>query len=111
MSGKKPERKKHIPQRTCVGCREILPKRQLVRIVKSLDGVRIDTTGKLQGRGAYMHDLRSCWLRGLKGPLAKALRTEIKEQEMTDLVAYMEGLPEDVPAEPATSETNEFQVN
>ncbi len=110
VSAKKPERKKHIPQRTCVACREILPKRQMIRIVKSLDGVKIDLLGKVQGRGAYLHDIRACWMHGLKGALAKALRTEITEHEMADLVAYMEDLPVYMPDETATPENNEFQA-
>jgi hypothetical protein len=42
---------KHIPQRTCVGCREVLPKRALIRVVRTAEGVRIDATSKLAGRG------------------------------------------------------------
>ncbi|HET7377502.1 MAG TPA: YlxR family protein, partial [Anaerolineae bacterium] len=43
---------KHIPQRTCVGCREVQGKRQMVRIVRRADEqVLIDATGKAPGRG------------------------------------------------------------
>ena len=46
---------KKIPQRTCVGCREVKSKNTLIRIVKSSDGeISIDTTGKKNGRGAYI---------------------------------------------------------
>jgi len=46
---------KKIPQRTCIGCREIKPKKELLRIVKQTDGeISIDTTGKKNGRGAYI---------------------------------------------------------
>jgi len=89
VSAKKPKRQKHIPQRTCVGCHEIMPKRSLTRIVKGLDGVKIDLTGKARGRGAYLHDERSCWERGLKGSLAHALRAEINEQELAELRSFM----------------------
>jgi predicted RNA-binding protein YlxR (DUF448 family) len=92
VSAKKPKRQKHIPQRTCVGCHEIMPKRSLIRIVKGPDGVKIDLTGKAHGRGAYVHDQRSCWERGLKGSLAHALRAEINEQEMAELRSFMGGL-------------------
>ncbi len=54
-------------------------------------------SGKLPGRGAYLHDQKSCWNRGLKGTLAKALRTTIPEQDLVTLLAYMEGLPEGNP--------------
>jgi predicted RNA-binding protein YlxR (DUF448 family) len=92
VSAKKPKRQKHIPQRTCIGCHEIMPKRSLIRIVSGPDGVKIDLTGKAHGRGAYLHDERSCWVRGLKGALAHALRTEIDEQELAGLRSFMGGL-------------------
>lgn len=92
---KKPvQRVKHIPQRTCVGCREILSKRQLLRIVRTAEGVRVDPTGKLAGRGAYLHDKRSCWVRGLKGGLAHALKTEISAEDRARLEEFMNTLPE-----------------
>lgn len=91
---KKTVRRKHVPQRTCVGCREVRAKRSLIRIVRRPDGIEIDATGKLAGRGAYLHDQRSCWERGLKGALANALKTELTEQDRTLLQQYMETLPE-----------------
>lgn len=45
---------KKIPMRTCVVTKERLPKRELVRVVRSSDGVTVDMTGKLNGRGAYL---------------------------------------------------------
>jgi predicted RNA-binding protein YlxR (DUF448 family) len=72
-----------------------MPKRQLIRIVRSPDGVQVDPTGKLAGRGAYLHDRRSCWERGLKGALAHALKTELTAEERERLQAYLETLPED----------------
>ena len=45
---------KNIPMRTCVGCRKVRPKDELVRIVDSPDGLRIDPSGKLNGRGVYV---------------------------------------------------------
>jgi len=69
-----------------------MPKRSLTRIVKGPEGVKIDPTGKAHGRGAYLHDERSCWVRGLKGSLAHALRAEINEQEMEELRSFMDGL-------------------
>lgn len=104
MAAKNKPKPKHIPQRTCVGCREVLPKRKLIRLVKTEQGVRIDLSGKLPGRGAYLHDQKSCWNRGLKGSLEKALRITIPEQDLAVLRAYMEDLPESSP------EDGEFQV-
>lgn len=94
---KKPKRRsKHIPRRTCVGCREVLPKRSLIRIVKGPEGVQVDPTGKAHGRGAYLHNKRSCWERGLNGALDHALRTNLTDLEKQLLRAYME---ENVPDE------------
>ena len=87
-------RVKHVPQRTCVGCRTVLPKRQMVRIVRSADGVHLDPTGKLAGRGAYLHDKRDCWERGLKGALAHALKVELNSEDRARLENFMNTLPQ-----------------
>ena len=85
--------KKHIPQRTCVACREVNEKRSLIRIVRTPDGVVIDTTGRLPGRGAYLHDSKECWEKALKrGVLARSLKTEISQENMEILQAYMDKL-------------------
>jgi uncharacterized protein len=86
-------RRKHVPQRTCVGCRETLPKRSLIRLVRREDGVQVDPTGKLTGRGAYLHDQKSCWERGLRGALAHALKTDLTPDDRERLRNIMEGLP------------------
>jgi hypothetical protein len=78
-----------------VGCREVLAKRTLIRIVRRPEGLVIDPTGKLTGRGAYLHDRRSCWERGLKGALANALKTELTDQDKEYLLGFMNKLPED----------------
>jgi uncharacterized protein len=97
-------RRKHVPHRTCVGCREVLPKRSLIRLVRTEDGIQIDPTGKLSGRGAYLHDLKSCWQRGLRGAVAHALRTELTPADRERLIAVMESLPEAQEAREANSE-------
>ena len=52
---------KKIPMRTCIGCNNAKPKKELIRIVKSSDGeVSIDFTGKKNGRGAYVCRDISC---------------------------------------------------
>ena len=85
--------KKHIPQRTCVACREVNEKRSLIRLVRTPDGVVIDTTGRLPGRGAYLHDSKECWEKALKrGVLARSLKTEISQENMEILQTYMEKL-------------------
>ena len=82
-----------------MGCREVLPKRKMVRIVRTADGVQIDPTGKLAGRGAYLHDRRQCWERGLKGALAHALKTTLTQADRARLEEFMNSLPVDVEAE------------
>ncbi len=94
MAGK-PAKTKHIPQRTCVGCRTILAKRTLTRIVRQSEGVFIDPTGKLNGRGAYLHNQKSCWEKGLKGALANALKVGLTPVDRQKLENYMTSLPEE----------------
>ncbi len=95
MPKKKIVKRRHVPQRTCVGCREVLPKRSLVRIVRFGERIEIDPSGRSAGRGAYLHNQRSCWERGLKGALAHALRVELNEEDRRKLLAFMASLPED----------------
>jgi predicted RNA-binding protein YlxR (DUF448 family) len=94
------KRVKHIPQRTCVGCREILAKRTLIRVVRTPEGVIVDLEGKTPGRGAYLHDRPACWQKGLKGSLASALRIEITPENRLRLEEFAATLTE----EPATLE-------
>ena len=95
MARKTGPKLKHIPQRTCVGCRLVLAKRSLIRVVRTPQGVLIDLTGKLAGRGAYMHNRRSCWERGLKGALTHALKIELTSHDFERLKAFSLTLPED----------------
>jgi len=96
MSKKPVQRVKHVPQRTCVGCREVLPKRKMIRIVRTTEGVQVDPTSKMAGRGAYLHDRRECWERGLKGALANALKATLTSDERANLEEFMKTLPQDV---------------
>ena len=93
MIKKQKRRDKHIPQRTCVGCRQVLSKRELMRIIRTPEGIRYDPTGKADGRGAYLHDKRSCWEQALKGVLAKTLRTEMNAEDRNHLLQIMYSLP------------------
>ena len=73
---------KHIPVRTCVICRQKAGKRALVRIVRTADGIQVDHTGKMNGRGAYICDRESCWERVVQSDvLAQALRTEMTHED------------------------------
>ena len=84
-------RPRHIPQRTCVACRQTSAKRQLVRVVRTPDGsVTIDASGKRSGRGAYLCASAECWQAGLKrGVLSRALKIEsIPEENLETLNDY-----------------------
>ena len=91
----KPARR--VPQRTCVGCRTVQPKRQLVRLVRQADGrVSVDATGKAAGRGAYLHDRRSCWHKALAGhALEQALKVTLTEADLAGLRARADEYPDD----------------
>jgi predicted RNA-binding protein YlxR (DUF448 family) len=65
----------------------------MIRIVRTADGVQIDPTGKLAGRGAYLHDRRECWERGLKGALGHALKTTLTPEDRARLEEFMNNLP------------------
>ncbi|WP_433923203.1 RNase P modulator RnpM [Paenibacillus taichungensis] len=84
---------KKVPLRKCVACQEMMPKKQLIRIVKTPeDEVLIDLTGKKSGRGAYLCGKESCFKLALKNrSLDRALKSkvspEIYEQLAADFVA------------------------
>jgi predicted RNA-binding protein YlxR (DUF448 family) len=73
----------------------VLPKRALLRLVRQPEGIRVDPTGKLAGRGAYLHNVRTCWEKGLKGPLAHALKMNLTADDLDHLRQFMQTLPED----------------
>ncbi len=87
-------RPKHVPQRTCVACRDKDAKRTLTRIVRTPDGqIEIDPTGKRNGRGAYLCTQASCWQRALTTPvLARALKTEIDDTACMTLQTHLDSL-------------------
>ena len=88
-------RKKHIPQRSCIACREVKDKRELIRIVRTPDQtIMIDENGKAPGRGAYICRQRACWEKGLsKDVIGRALKVSISEEAMVRLRDYAATLP------------------
>ena len=96
---KRPQRRKHVPQRTCVVCRTVRSQRDLVRIVRTPEGVvMLDETGKRNGRGAYLCKQSACWDQAIKrGSLSRALRVDLQPDEIAALEAYAASLSE--PAE------------
>ncbi|MCC6146149.1 MAG: YlxR family protein [Anaerolineaceae bacterium] len=89
------KRVKRVPQRTCVGCREVLSKRTLIRVVRTPEGIRIDPTGKVAGRGAYLHDRKNCWEHALQGALEHALKVNLSANDREALLTFMGTLPSD----------------
>lgn len=78
MNQERQLRTKHVPLRTCIVCREKSNKRTLIRIVRTEQGVQVDLSGKLNGRGAYLCDQPGCWERALSSDvLSRALRSSL----------------------------------
>lgn len=73
---------KKTPMRMCTGCREMKPKQQLIRIVKTPDGeIKLDTTGRLNGRGAYICKSANCLKKAQKaGALSRAFETDVADE-------------------------------
>ncbi len=89
---------KHIPQRTCIACRTVRGKRELVRVVRTPENhVEADATGKKAGRGAYLCRQRECWEQVLsqRGHLEHALKMEtpLDPQDLARLREYAATLP------------------
>jgi predicted RNA-binding protein YlxR (DUF448 family) len=95
LAAKPIKRPKHLPQRTCVGCRAVRAKKGMIRIVRLPEGVQVDLTGKMAGRGAYLHNTRPCWEKGLKGQLAHALKTTLTASDINSMQEFIKSLPED----------------
>lgn len=87
--------KKHIPQRTCIGCGTKTDKFRLIRIVRTPEGrIEIDQRGKMSGRGAYLCPIYNCWERGLKGNrLSYTLKTQVKPEDIMKLKEFALSLP------------------
>ena len=78
---------KTVPQRRCVGCGESFPKGDLLRVVRTPEGeIKLDFTGKLNGRGAYVCKKAECFrIAGKKKRLASNLSAEIPEEVLSRL--------------------------
>jgi predicted RNA-binding protein YlxR (DUF448 family) len=85
---------KSLPQRTCVACREVKDKKQLIRLVSRENGTaEIDVSGKRPGRGAYLCPRRTCWEVALrKNRLDYALRTRLCDDNRQALHEYIHNL-------------------
>ena len=83
---------KKIPMRQCLGCREMKPKHELIRAVRSPEGeVSLDFVGKKPGRGAYVCRSAECLKRAVKSKaLSRAFGTEIPQDVTEALHEQME---------------------
>ena len=86
--------KKPLPQRMCVGCREMKEKRELIRVVKTPEGdITIDAKGKMNGRGAYICPKEDCLQKAVK---TKGLERSFKQQITPEIfVSLKERLAQD----------------
>ncbi len=89
-SKKQKTRPKHVPQRTCVVCRETNAKLTLTRIVRTSETTfDVDLTGRADGRGAYLCSDAACWRKAATTPiLAKALRVAPDEASIQRLQEF-----------------------
>ena len=89
-----PVKPKKIPMRMCVGCREMKPKKELLRAVRSPEGeVSLDATGKKPGRGAYVCFNAECLRRALKqGQLDRQLEVKLTDEVNAQLTETMQQL-------------------
>ncbi len=94
-----------IPMRMCVGCREMKPKKELIRVVKRPTGeIALDQTGKMPGRGAYVCRNQACLTKAIKQKqLDRALEHKLEDDVVAQLRTMLENLPP-APPEPPDQE-------
>ena len=83
---------KKIPMRQCLGCREMKPKKELIRVVRSPEGnISLDFRGKASGRGAYVCPNSQCLKKAIKTKaLERAFSTQIPPEIYEALEQEME---------------------
>ena len=88
---------KKIPMRQCLGCREMKPKMELIRVVRSPEGaVSLDFKGKLPGRGAYVCSNPACLAKARKSrALERAFSAPLPDQVWAALEEQMKEVPQD----------------
>ena len=102
----KAPKRRRVPQRTCVGCRQVQGKRELVRVVRTPEGeVVVDPTGRRNGRGAYVHASRECFELALRrGGLERGLKASLSPETRRALETMAESLPSAPPEAGAATE-------
>ncbi len=88
-------KQRKIPMRMCVGCHEMKPKRELLRVVRSPQGeISLDLTGKKPGRGAYVCRNADCFnIAVRKKQLERAFSAPVTEEVRLNIAGQIEGLP------------------
>ena len=83
---------KKIPMRQCLGCREMKPKKELIRVVRSPEGeIRLDFKGRANGRGAYVCPDPGCLKKAVKAKaLERAFSCQIPQEVYDALNEQME---------------------
>ncbi len=82
---------KKVPMRTCVVTKEVLPKKELIRVTATKDGVvSVDTTGKAHGRGAYLKLDKEVILKAQKhNILDRKLEVKVPEEVYDELLGMV----------------------
>ncbi|MDY6833704.1 MAG: YlxR family protein [Chloroflexota bacterium] len=82
---------RHTPHRTCVGCRGVKPKEQLIRLSLDNSGwIVVDSNKRVMGRGAYLCSATTCQEKALKGnKIEKALRTTVIRERQQRLAVIL----------------------
>lgn len=85
---------KKTPQRQCIGCGAMKPKKEMIRVIKTPENeIKIDGTGKMNGRGAYICHLTECLSLALKNKgLERSLKIKIPDEIYDRLLKELNSL-------------------
>jgi predicted RNA-binding protein YlxR (DUF448 family) len=83
-----------LPQRQCIGCAEMKNKKEMIRVIKTPEGeIVIDSTGKKNGRGAYICNSLECFKKAVKSRgLERSLKMSIPREVYEELEKELIGL-------------------
>ncbi len=92
MTQQKPGSKRKIPMRKCCGCGEMMPKKELLRVIRTPENeIVLDLTGKKNGRGAYLCKSTQCFLKAKKSKvLERSLEVAIPDSVYSSLSEQLE---------------------
>ena len=85
-------KKKRVPLRKCLGCNEMKPKKELLRVVSNSEGIiSVDAIGKAQGRGAYICNSKECFSKA-KNTKAfnRAFKSNVPEEVYEELIKELD---------------------